>query len=62
MYRFAGSIAAVAQAAMGNVVAGSLFAGAQGVAMGGSLPAIGYAGAAAVAGGAGAVGAWLGVV
>ncbi|EPS97650.1 hypothetical protein FOMPIDRAFT_1024944 [Fomitopsis schrenkii] len=58
----AGGIAAGIQAGMGNIAAGSLFAGAQAIAMGGSLPAIGYAGAGAVAGAAGAVGTWLGVV
>ena len=60
--RVTGGIAAGIQAGMGNVAAGSLFAGAQAVAMGGSLPAIGYAGAAAVAGAAGTVGTWLGVI
>jgi len=49
----AGSIAAGMQAGIGNVVAGSLFAGAQSVAMGGALPAA----ITAVGGGAGGLGA-----
>ena len=36
---------------MGNVAAGSLFAGAQSVAMGGALPAIGHVIAAGITGG-----------
>lgn len=47
---YVGSAAAAIQATIGNVVAGSLFAGAQSVAMGAALPAIGYIGAAMVGG------------
>jgi hypothetical protein len=38
-----GTTAAVIQAGIGNVAAGSLFAGAQAVAMGAAVPALGYA-------------------
>jgi len=44
----AGSAAAGMQASIGSVATGSLFAGAQSVAMGGALPLIGYIGAAGV--------------
>ena len=37
-----GTIAAAIQSSIGNVVAGSAFAVAQSVAMGGALPALGY--------------------
>ena len=50
-----GGIAAAIQASIGNVVAGSAFAAAQSVAMGGALPAIGYVSAAAIGAGAGRV-------
>lgn len=53
----AGSIAAGMQAGMGNVVAGSLFAGAQSVAAGGTLPAIGSIISAGVSGAGAYVGA-----
>lgn len=53
---FPGSFAAVTQAGIGNVVAGSLFAGAQSVAMGGALPAIGTAIAGGISAGAAALG------
>ena len=45
-----GGLAAAAQAGVGNVAAGSAFAGAQAVAMGAQLPTIGYAIAAAASG------------
>lgn len=51
-----GSIAAGMQAGIGNVVAGSLFAGAQSVGAGGALPLIG----SAIAGGIGGVGGLFG--
>jgi len=44
----AGTFAAVTQAGIGNVVAGSYFAGAQAAAMGAGLPTIGYGIAGAV--------------
>lgn len=47
-YPYVGSAAAGIQAGMGSVATGSLFAGAQSVAMGGALPLIGYIGAAGV--------------
>ena len=50
-----GGIAAAIQASIGNVVAGSAFAAAQSVAMGGALPAIGYVSAAAIGAGAGTI-------
>lgn len=54
-----GSAAAGMQAGIGNVVAGSFFAGAQSVGAGGALPAIGYIVAGSVTSGVtGAVG-WL---
>lgn len=46
----AGSIAALIQSSIGNVAAGSLFAMAQSVAMGGALPLLGYATGAAAGG------------
>ena len=49
-----GSIAAGVQAGIGNVVAGSLFAGAQSVAMGGALPGAITAVSSAVSGVTGA--------
>jgi hypothetical protein len=49
-----GTVAAGMQAGIGNVVAGSLFAGAQSVAMGGALPAIG----SAIAGSLSGLGGW----
>lgn len=55
----AGTFAAATQAGIGNVVAGSLFAGAQSVAMGGALPVIGSTIAGVISGTAGlAGGAW----
>lgn len=48
-----GSAAAGMQAGIGNVVAGSLFAGAQSVAAGGALPAIGSVISAGISGGIG---------
>jgi hypothetical protein len=56
---FAGSMAAGMQAGIGNVVAGSLFAGAQSVAMGGALPAAITAVGAGATGIAGAVAALM---
>lgn len=50
-----GTFAAVTQAGIGNVVAGSLFAGAQSVAMGGALPAIGTTIAGGISGGVAAL-------
>lgn len=50
MLNWIGGLAAAAQAGVGNVVASSAFAGAQSVAMGGQLPAIGYAISAAASG------------
>jgi hypothetical protein len=49
--RPAGGIAAGIQAGMGNVAAGSLFAGAQSVAMGGALPVVGNVIAGGITGG-----------
>jgi hypothetical protein len=46
------------QAGIGNVVAGSAFAGMQSVAMGGALPVIGQAIGGAVVG----AGCWLGAL
>jgi len=46
----AGSLAAAAQAAIGNVAAGSPFAVAQSVGAGGAMPAVGLIGGAAVGG------------
>lgn len=43
-----GGIAAGIQAGIGNVAAGSLFAGAQAVAAGAALPAVGYVTAGAI--------------
>ncbi|KAI0959077.1 hypothetical protein AcW1_004011 [Taiwanofungus camphoratus] len=48
----AGSLAAILHSHIGNVAAGSLFALCQSIAMGGHLPAIGYAAGAAVGGAA----------
>ena len=48
-----GTLAAAIQAGMGNVAAGSAFAVAQSVAMGGALPAVGYVSAAAIGAGLG---------
>ncbi|KAJ7682032.1 hypothetical protein DFH06DRAFT_1160039 [Mycena polygramma] len=55
----AGGFAAAAQAGIGNVVAGSPFAVAQCVAMGGALPAIGYVGAGGIAGLFGGFFGWI---
>ena len=49
-----GTLAAGAQAGIGNVVAGSVFATAQSVAMGGALPGVITAAGAGIAGVAGA--------
>lgn len=54
-----GTIAAGIQAGIGNVIAGSLFAGAQSVAMGGALPVVGSVIAGGIAGGAGYAGTKL---
>jgi len=60
MSHLKGTFAAVTQAGIGNVVAGSYFAGAQAAAMGAGLPAIGYGIAGAVSGTAATVVAFLG--
>ncbi|KAK0480315.1 adaptin N terminal region-domain-containing protein, partial [Armillaria novae-zelandiae] len=56
----AGTLAAVIQGGIGNVAAGSAFAVAQSIGMGGAIPAGVYAVSGAAAGAAGWAGGWFG--
>ena len=52
-HRILGTLAAGIQSGIGNVAAGSLFAGAQATAMGAAVPVLGHAIGGAVTGGIG---------